>query len=98
PLDPRSFPTRRSSDLSMADMSEQRMSEKPSNSSKKMPDQTPFDAGLLRRARRHAAQFGRVTAFDVVSEEWVSTCIELPSAIGARSEEHTSELQSRENL
>ena len=74
------------------------MSEKPSKSSKKNPDQKTTDAALFRRARRHAAQFGRVTLFDVVSEEWVSTCIEIPNAIGAGDSAKEAEKELTENL
>lgn len=74
------------------------MSEKLSNSSKKMPDRKPIDPALLRQARRHASQFGRVTVFDSVSDEWVSTCVELPNAIGVGDSAKEAEKELTENL
>ncbi len=73
-------------------------SSKRSGSNGKAAIDAPFDPAVLRRARRHAAAFGRTTTFDAESGEWVSRCVELPDTIGVgdTTREATSELT--ENL
>ncbi|RMH28713.1 MAG: hypothetical protein D6693_03520 [Planctomycetota bacterium] len=53
---------------------------------------------MLRRAKRHAGRFGRLTLFDSISEEWVCRCVELPDAIGAGATAREAEKALTENL
>src|SRR5690606_40337548 len=90
-----SFPTRRSSDLLLAAGSPASLSTASSGATAGASVRSPMRS-LAERARGLAAisaSDGRIGHFPAMRKVGAG-----PTACGARSEEHTSELQSRENL
>src|SRR5690606_41953752 len=82
-----SFPTRRSSDLPRQLLVGQRRSDP-----RRHPVRRRLELSLQGRRCEPAIELGAGAAKPLVDQR------RLPSPFAARSEEHTSELQSRENL